>query len=756
MNRYQNVLLRVIIIFVILFATKSEVHASDYKNNITSVSLQDSIDNIFTFNELGYSERIMTGPYDSTTMLFGLPPTWQLQDGGKIFLRYSFSFTGSNQPLVGGTLFVYFNNTVVDTIYLNQTGEFTQEINIPASALQSSSEDGRHYLGLLFDASINCSDQDLNSSLIINEESEVIFSYTNVPPILDLSKFPNPLYQQTSVVKIPTTIVIPDQPSVLEIQSALAVSAGLGAVTDEDFEFELVTLSNLSNDAQISNNLIFVGLPASLPLLQNTLLPIPPVGSSIPLNGINVDDGIIQISLSSWNPTRVMMFVSGNSEAGLVKAASVIGSANIFTSGRPDIVIVGDVNAEDPTAPVPDSRTLLDLGYKNTTFGDTAGQYASYSFYVSAEQSASVGAYIDVVTSRSNLLDFEQSGLSLVLNGEIISTLSFSEDAGQIETTRVSLLPNILRRGNNILEVVTSLRPKGGCYSKDFENNWITISDTSTIVTPGDGQKFDFSRNINLDNFPYFLLGSDNLSNIAFVVPENDQASWNQASKLAYYLGNVANLVIPDVATYYGNGVPENALNEKDLIVVGRATSLPIVSEINESLPAPFENGTDEAIQPAMLVNYRLLPGVSVGYLQLITSPWNADHAILMILGNTNDGIPMAGNSLLNSDISLQLQGDFAVIYNDQVVSTDTRLGPVKESIIGELPIVATTTPSQNETSLTPSPDQPQEVQTRAGWILPVLGIIILLVVGVTIFVVRGRRLNKGVDKEKNKDEKEE
>jgi hypothetical protein len=745
------------IFFPLMFSGISNAQASGSVSFNPSYQNQENIDNVFTFGELGYSERIMLSPYDSATMLFGLPPTWQLIEGGKIFLRYSFSFNGTNQSLLGGTLLIYFNNTLVDTIYLDQVGEFTKEINIPVSALTSSSADGRHYIGLFFDASINCSEQDINSNLIISASSEVVFAYTNTPPQIDLSKFPAPLYLPSSLVNVPATIIIPDQPSSLELQSALAVSAGLGALTSDDFDLNMVSIGELSNDSRIANNLIFVGLPASLPILQNTLLPVPPAGSGIPINGVDVNDGIIQMALSPWNPTRVIMYIGGNSEQGLLKAASVIGSESIFTSGRPDIVLVSDVNTNTTTASIPDNRTLSDLGYINTTFGTDGGQYNAYSFYVSAEQSSSTGAYIDLITSRSNLLDFEQSGISLILNGEIISTLSFSPEAEQVSTTRINILPNILRRGNNMLEVLTSLRPKDGCYERDFENNWITISDSSNIFTPSNTQKIDLSKNINLSNFPFFLLNSNNLSELAFVLPKNDSISWLQASKIAYFLGGSTNLVIPDLSTYYADEVPEEILNTKDLILVGRASSLLVINEINNSLPAPFESGSDEAIQPAMLVNYRLLPGVSVGYLQLIPSPWNGDRTLLAVLGNTNEGIPMAGEALVNPNLSSKLQGNFAIIYNDQIVSTDTRLGPSRESIVGELPIAVTVTPVQNEADATPSNlTPPAEIQNRAGWILPVLIIILIMTLAVAFLVIRNQILAKRTEKEVLKDEEQQ
>ncbi len=80
---------------------------------------------------------------------------------------------------------------------------------------------------------------------------------------------------------------------------------------------------------------------------------------------------------------------------------------------------------------------------------------------------------------------------------------------------------------------------------------------------------------------------------------------------------------------------------------------------MNDKLPAPFVPESDEATQPALLVNYRLLPGISVGYLQLIQSPWNAANNILVVAGNTDAGLPMAGEKLTRSEFSSQIEWEF-------------------------------------------------------------------------------------------------
>lgn len=744
-----------IILLSVLSGGFKNVHASDFGTANPSAQYQE-LNNVFTLGELGYAERIMIGPYDTTRILFSTPATWQLQEGGKILLRYNYSSSKGNQAVLGGTLFVYFNNVILATIYLDQNGQVTKEIPIPVSALQAVAEDGRHFIGFLFDASINCEDDDFSSSLIISAESEVVFSYAAIAPEVDLSKFPRPFYQSSPLVRTVTSIIVPDQPTSLELQSALAVVAGLGALTFGELDIDLVPIGHLSDEARLSNNLIFVGLPASFPILQSVNMPAPVSGAALSLPGVVEDDGVVQLTLSPWNAAGVLMFVSGTTERGLIKAASILGSDRIFISGRPDIVVVSDVNRIKSVESVSDLRTFSDLGYGNNTFGDEGGQYSSYSFYVTAEQASTTGAYIDLVTSRSGMLDFEQTGISLILNGEVISTLTFDAATSQISTTRIEMLPDVLRRGNNLLEVVADIKPKNSCLSRDLQSNWITLSSSSSVYTPSSGRTLALNRNVNLDNFPYMFLTTDNLSDIAFVAPKNDRFSWREAANIAYSLGNSSNIIISDLLFAYGDEVSEEILNERSLIIVGRATTLPIISELGKDLPAPFEPGGDEAIQPAMTVNYRLLPGVSVGYLQLLSSPWNPDRSILAVLGNTEAGIPMASSSLTRSDLAFQLQGNFAVIYNDQIVTVDTRLGLSKESIVGELPIAVTATPSSDGESTPVSPVSPPNVQARAGWLLPSLIVVTLLVIGLAIIVVRNQIRDRKLENERSTSEKEE
>ncbi|HNC37055.1 MAG TPA: hypothetical protein PLD32_10855, partial [Saprospiraceae bacterium] len=79
-------LITIFILVFSLFESVPSVKAAGYSKPVN----QDA-DNAFTFKELGYSERIMVGPYDSVRLFFSTPVNWQLTAGSKMLLKFNTS-----------------------------------------------------------------------------------------------------------------------------------------------------------------------------------------------------------------------------------------------------------------------------------------------------------------------------------------------------------------------------------------------------------------------------------------------------------------------------------------------------------------------------------------------------------------------------------------------------------------------------------------------------------------------------------------
>ena len=748
MRKLLKLFLLVTQVFFLLGGQVGTVAAQTLKINQNHVPVVQT-DNAFTFTDLGYEERIMVGPYDLETIFFSTPPTWQLTSG-TINLRFTTGGTFAGESLdsagwVGGSIFVYFNQELIDTVLLSQTGETTREIQIPASALEPVTDDGRHILSFLFDATYTCDFEDFQENLIISADSELDLQYQPKAPSVDLSTFPFPIYQPNSPITTDLTLVVPNQPSASELQAALTVSSGLGFLVDGGLDVALVSLSDLSENILTSNNIVFVGLPTEFSVLQDIAFPIPITNGEFVINGAAQDDGIIQIAQSPWNISNVVLLISGNTDAGVIKAAQTVGTGVIVPSGREDVSVITQVNPETSVSVLED-RTLGDLGYANETMQGTLGQYLSYYFYASPEQAYSTGAYIDLVTSHSDLLDYERSGITLLLNDAVVGSLRYDKDSDQVETTQIKILPQVLNQGINRLEIIGDLKPVYDCYSTDIQDTWVTVSESSLIHLPNNSQQVDIGKNLNLQSFIYTFPTSENLKDLAFVLAHDDSQSWSYASKLANYLGQNGQITAVDLRVAYADSVPDEILQGRNLIVMGRALTLPIVEQLNDALPAPFESGSDNVVQPDMLVNYRVLPDVSAGYIQLLQSPWNSNLAILMVMGNTEEGVSLAGEALVNDASLNQLRGNFSILFGDQILSVDTRLlGLNNSNVIANPTASDVVVPPTSTTNILSG--QETSPSGRAGWILPtvVVSTIVVLIIGV--FAIWRGRLGKVSEK---------
>jgi len=730
-------LIPLIVLFALLLPGFGITPAYANGNPGKSISAQESqLANVFSFEQLGYSEKLLIGPFDAATLFFSLPANMKLAPGSSVLLKYGLAWSGGSETTpvagVGGTLLVYFNDELIDTIILNSDSPPEKEIVIPAKALNTVEKDGRNRLRLFLNADVNCRYDNVHTTLLVSKSSQFNLQYAEVAPVADLSLLPRPIYQPDSIVPNSALVVIPDAPEAFELQAALTAMAGLGSITNGDLLVGMVTASQLNEEMVASKHLIFVGLARNFPSLQVADLPIAVSDNGLALDQDHDTDGVVQIGISPWSQSNVILFVGGNSADAVIKASQAFSTGKIIAIEKPDVSLIATVNPSNQDSIISEDKTFKDLGYESQTMGLFGESYLSYTFYTSPEQASSEGAYIDLVVSHSDLINYEGTGLTVRLNDEVVGGLQLSKETP--DTLQIKLIPGVIRRGVNRLEIISDIIPYFTCYSTDLSSTWVTISETSSIHLPISDQRLNIGDSVNLRDFPYMFLGSRNLSDLAFVLAPNDPVSWDYAARVAYYIGAKGGVPLVDLYATYADNIPDEILQKYNLLTFGQASKLPFISKINELLPAPFKSGSDEAVQPSMQVNYSLLSDSSVGYLQLLPSPWNSDRVILAVLGNNQDGIPMAGTTLMQDELVARLAGNFAVLYADQVVTTDTRLGISNEGIVGQLPIAVTVTPAP---AFTATPSSGQKIESRPSWILPVFGVVTVAIIGFLVLMLR-------------------
>lgn len=716
----------------------------------TFVAQDIQIGNNFTFEQLGFDNAVMVGPYDLLNIRFSLPANTALASGGYFSIKFAASGasylgenvnantntnTNINENWLGGTLLVYFNNVLIDTIVLDTLGEeIAKDIDIPTTALLPDREDGRHELQLVLAADLHCDITD--TILLISKDSGFSLQYQTVSPVKDLSLLPQPFYQPDSILPSKGYIVVPDNPEDYELQAAMNIAAGLGSMSEGRLDLSLVTNSALSPDIQSSNHLIYVGLASNFSNLQNADFPVAITTDGLNLDSANSEDGIIQIGESPWSPSFVAAFVGGNSETAVVKAAKAFSVGRIVAVEKPDVSFISSVNSPNNDALVAEDITFEDLGYETIRMGLFGDNYITYNFYASAEQAASTGAYIELVVAHSDLINRDATGITILLNDETIGGVRLEDESP--ETIQIKMIPDVLRRGINRLEIITDIVPYYTCYSTDLLSNWITISNTSRIHIPVSLQQIETGTKMDLNDFPYMLLNDRTLNDVAFVLAKDDPISWEYASKVAASIGAKGSVPLVNMSVAFADAVPDTILSNYNLLIFGRASNLPIISQLNDALPAPFSEGSDEAIQPEMLVNYSVLSTTDVGYLELTSSPYSTDKYVITILGNTDAGIPMASTALTTDDLVSQLSGNFAILYADQVVTTDTRLGISGNQVVQESTAVSGGSPTLDpEQDIPGTSDEELNIESRPAWILPVFIVITALILILLVVMLR-------------------
>jgi len=684
--------------------------------------------------QLGQNDIQLTGPYDLTSLVFDLPADWKLTGSAELNLNLTIAlslFADASTTLqfsgTGGNLIVEFNRQVVGSFPLNQNGETTIQILVPLEDLKPVRSDGRQELVFILDSGFSCL-VNQQMTVIVDSSSSMTFPHETVLPDTSLARFPFPIYQ-ASIYPDSALIAIPDQPTAEELQSALIVAAGLGRLTGLNLLLDLTPISKISPEVAANNHVVLVGKTASLPLIDQLELPLPLEGGKFQTPGGDENDGIVQMVHSPWTPQRVVLLVSGDTDAAVVKAAQAVSTGVLRPNTAPNLSVIQQVQTSIQELSQQSDFTLLDRGYNNTLLERRGTDSVTYNFYIPPDRILGADAYFELVYGNSALLDYARSGLVIQVNGQPIGSVRFSDTTASRTMNRVqiNIPPSTVVAGANQLEVISSLQPIDNCSVPNLRGMWANIWSDSRLHLPLIPTPIETAQVYDLGDFPAPLTFDSSLNTTAFVLQRDDLESWRSALQIAAYLGDRSNGSISLLQAYYGDEVPDSARSALNLLVIGMAPELPIVAEINEFLPAPFETASGIATERNMQVTFRIPPDSPVGYVELLPSPWSKNTLVIAALGNLQQGATWAASALYSPSLRSLLAGNLAVINDQQVITTDTRVA---------LPEAAFLPTDQPGLGPTPLPGEiPPVTINRPTWILPALGVSLGLITLILLFV---------------------
>ena len=473
--------------------------------------------------------------------------------------------------------------------------------------------------------------------------------------------------------------------------------------------------------------------------------------------GAPENDGVIQMLVSPWASSKAILVLTGLSEEAVDLASQAMSSENRFPglAGSSALVRGPAPRLERPQTALDTEMTFADLGYKGRML-EGFNDGVSYYFDIPVGWHLTDETTLNLFFRYSQNLDYDRSSLNVSLNYEPVATVALSDQMALDDALEVALpLSLISYGGDNVISVQAELFPLDECA---YSNVWLRVNNTSSLYlahTERDEQV------LNLDFFPHpFDLQSD-LADVLFALPEKPQMEeWTSILRLAAVMGGASGGLEFAPATTLGLPKSEAALSAHHIIAVGRPTRNVALQEVNDQLPQPFLPHTDVIDQKLNGVTLRFPSDASLGYVQLIASPWNEARAFLAVTGTTDEGVQQAADVLVNQP--WDLNGNLALIKDGTVNTLDTRKfgsdyvqtsAPVSTDVITATPTVSPSDPTVTP-SATVSPEatdpvlalsSEEEVVNRPDWLIPLViaaVLALLIVFGVAWWQYRSRNAN--------------
>ncbi|MCP4538184.1 MAG: DUF11 domain-containing protein [Chloroflexi bacterium] len=463
--------------------------------------------------------------------------------------------------------------------------------------------------------------------------------------------------------------------------------------------------------------------------------------------GVPENDGVVQELVSPWDQTRGILVITGLNDEAIYKASRALSFENNFPGMQGDFALVREVRPlpETPLESYATELSFADLGYGDKILKGFS-QDTRYYFDIPFGWHLTDEAALDLRFSHSQLLYYNSSFLNVLFNNELIATVALSDETALNGELNVKLPPSQVNPGqSNWVSIQVEMQPFDRCNNVDM---WLFISSESLLYLDHEEQN---SRSLDLDFYPYPFDQRSDLADVLFVLPSEPQLEeWEDALQLAAALGDVArgpNLA-PVVATTLGGAWSELKLVNYNIIAIGRPSRNLVLQQVNDQLPQPFRPGSNEIEQRIDEVVFRLPPDLSLGIVQLLISPWNAERAFVAVTGTTDAGVEQAAD--LVTKRSWNLKGNLTLIKDGEVSTIDTRgltRGGQAVSVataVPEMAMVATATITPTPLPANPTPistlEPDVETAVRPGWITPLIwgtGLVVVAIFAVVIWQTR-------------------
>lgn len=620
-----------------------------------------------TWGDLEYSDRELSAGIPCIWIEFNVPGDLVLAPGSYVNLVVTHTGGQAEQP---SRVMVELNGYMLGIVRLAEGNAERGEIQLDILPEWLRIGHNKFKVTLLTDTEV-CYQTDEpqperpSVQVVLHSEGYVHLEYETFPREPDLAHYPAPFFEygfEPSVVYF----VLPDSPTPEDITVAATVSAGLGRYSTGEIQIRSIMPSELTAEVLDNYNMIAIGLPETNVFYSQLPLPMSPELADIP-----DDHGVLLEMTSPWNPRRMVLGVMGRTWAGVFKAGAALNRPVSFPGFKGQTAVIEklfDPDELEAGPPVAD-RTLEDLGYWDTVVCGTRPDSHRFFFYLPGFWQMSDDPSLKLFFTHSEILSGTVSALSVHLNDVPIGSTLLDPSNSTDGLLEVELPRWLIQDVKNTIQIVVDMSMgEDECLYWRSDQVWTVISRKSVLHLPYEPKPVE----LDLANLFRPFTDEPNLGDMCIVLPEAlGPVERDALLNLAVRLGAAAGGTCLALCVDEPGNVDFELKRNNHIVAIGRPSTNSIIREVNDRLPQPFLPDSDEPSQihnPAVLV---FDPQRSVGFVQLMASPWNPDKVLLVVTGTDDEGVVEAVDLLLNSAGSLE--GNVAMIEDDSLTTIDTR-----------------------------------------------------------------------------------
>lgn len=295
--------------------------------------------------------------------------------------------------------------------------------------------------------------------------------------------------------------------------------------------------------------------------------------------------------------------------------------------------------------------TLKSLGMDEVIL---KGLYASNSVWIELPTNWIVeNLQINLHYVPSPVLFPNRANLNILVNGREFTSLNLSGEEEQVLSFEVP--GEYIDQGDGFLLSfkgylrVTDLV----CEETDNPGQWVRVLDNTEFIVQAN--PIDISP--LLENMNILMHEQENSDVTTFIIPDSpDTAALATTATVAARLGFNDGTATPKIIL--ASEVEQTDLTKSNIVVIGTPENMPLLEEIASTMPAPLDGTSFITLdgEPAPTEH---------GVVQIMRSPWNDSHTLLVVSGGSADGLALAKNAFASKELFDSLTGPFQFIKTE-------------------------------------------------------------------------------------------